>query len=150
MNKSPIEDILNKSDFYVGVPHGSSMYPTLHHLKDTFHIIKPKMPIKKYDVVLYRRGNGKLVLHRVIQATPFGYTMCGDSQFIKEPNIMPQQILGIMDCFYRNNRKIYTSNRWYKLYVNIWCFSIPTKRILMWVYKCILKIGRCFNGAKAN
>ena len=48
------------------IPAGKSMLPTIRDKKDLV-TISPANDIKKYDIVLYRRKNGKYVLHRVVK-----------------------------------------------------------------------------------
>jgi len=42
------------------------MEPLLKGNSTTVTLVKPALPIKKYNIALYRRDNGTVVLHRVI------------------------------------------------------------------------------------
>ena len=44
---------------------GNSMLPFLVHGRDTVYLSKLKRPVKKGDVLLYRRDSGAYILHRV-------------------------------------------------------------------------------------
>ncbi|HHZ05727.1 MAG TPA: hypothetical protein GX401_02890 [Clostridiales bacterium] len=143
-----VEKEIKEKGYYGGLTHGSSMYPLLYNLRDIVHIIPINGKLKKYDVVLFRRKNGQLVLHRLLRSVNSGYIMCGDGQFKKEYRVQQSQIIGVMDSFYRNKKYICVTNLWYKFYVYIWCFSLPTKWILMKAYNLVIKIKKYFKTHK--
>ena len=68
------------------------------------------------DVALYRRENGKNVLHRVMETTDCGYIMCGDSQFVKE-RVAEDNVYGVMTAFYKGKRCIEVTDKDYIEYV---------------------------------
>ena len=59
-------NIVNTKGYYCATVHGYSMYPLLCNHRDSVYIEKANS-YKKYDVVLFERPNGKLVLHRIIK-----------------------------------------------------------------------------------
>ena len=69
-------------------------------IRDRENNLKPEI----YDVVLYKRDNGKYILHRIIDVDSNGYVMCGDNQFIKELVRKKKQILAVMTGFYRDKK----------------------------------------------
>lgn len=123
------EHILDKLGFYSAVVHGVSMYPLLINKRDTVYIEKTDK-FKKYDVILFRRKNGQLVMHRLLKQNGDILTMCGDNDFVLE-KVHRCQVLGVMKEFSRNGKIVKSNNLLYKLYYRIWCFSIPTKKILL-------------------
>ena len=61
---------------------GTSMLPLLVEGRDTVALQKA---LQKYDLPLYLRKDGAIVLHRVVGVNDDGtYTMCGDNQWVKE------------------------------------------------------------------
>jgi hypothetical protein len=67
-------------------PHGVSMLPILREGRDTVTISAPPEKLKKYDIILYQRTNGKYVLHRIVGVGET-YTCIGDNQFVLEKGI---------------------------------------------------------------
>jgi hypothetical protein len=64
---------------------GNSMYPLLRHGRDKVCLASlPPEGLRKYDLPLFRRANGKYILHRVVASDAGGYTMMGDNQCIRE------------------------------------------------------------------
>jgi hypothetical protein len=98
-----ITEALDTSGEFVFYPRGISMLPTIVQLKDKVKLIKPDN-IKKYSIVLYRRTDGKFVLHRIVKKPNNGiYTMCGDNQVYYERGIKKEQIIAAVSEIIREN-----------------------------------------------
>ncbi len=127
------EQLLSEQGFYAAAVHGQSMEPLLFNHRDTVYI-EPLSVLHKRDVVLFRRSDGQLVLHRVLRCGKGGVLVCGDNDFRPE-TILPSQILGVMTAFTRNGRMIATTACGYRLYSAVWTLSLPTKKLLRWIYQ---------------
>ena len=98
---------------------GSSMMPLFDHRKDQVMLIPVEGFCKVGDIILYRRENGRYVLHRIIRLIENGYICCGDNQ-AEEEIVMHTQLIAVVNGFVRKG-KTYTLNSWgYKLYTFIW------------------------------
>lgn len=75
---------------------GTSMRPMLIGGIDAVTIVKPTEPLKKYDVILYRRANGQYVLHRIIKVKKDGYVCRGDNQTVKEYPVTRDRVVGVL------------------------------------------------------
>ena len=141
-NKYDIEALL-KNDCPVEFPiQGWSMYPFLHD--GDLVTIDPfieQLPTTN-DVILYRRANRLLVLHRVIKSTPEGIYCRGDNQIIDEGPIQRSQILGILRCYRRNNRTVYTSGVLYKSLSTIWRKTVKIHPYITKVHHLLQKNSR--------
>jgi hypothetical protein len=100
-------------------PRGISMLPMLRQGLDTVTISPVPEKLKKYDLPLYQRDNGKYILHRVIGVGET-YTCLGDNQFAKEYGVRHDQIIGLVTEFTRGERTISAKNKWYQLYCRVW------------------------------
>lgn len=127
------EELLAENGFYASTVHGQSMEPLLRDHKDTVYI-EPSDEYRPMNVVLYRRQNGQLVLHRLLKRCGEHYVMCGDNDFVRE-TITKEQILGVMTAFSRGERTVYATSRRYRLYSRVWTLSFPTKRMLHRLYR---------------
>ena len=108
-------------------PNGISMLPMLVPGRDSVTLRAAPDKLKKYDLPLYRRENGKFVMHRVIKVKKDGtYVMCGDNQYGREPGIKHSQIIGTVVSFERRGRVISCKNPIYRLY----CFIRVRERYL--------------------
>ncbi|HAN21646.1 MAG TPA: hypothetical protein DCP51_08255 [Clostridiales bacterium] len=79
--------------------HGTSMQPMLTDRKDTVIIVKSAFPLKKYDIIFYRRENGQFVLHRIIKVKKDGYVCRGDHQTVKEYPVTENMVIGVLSEF---------------------------------------------------
>ena len=117
-----LEGIVAKGGSMSFIPAGKSMLPTIRDKKDLV-TISPANDIKKYDIVLYRRKNGKYVLHRVVKIlNNNSYMMCGDSQFLLEYPVERQYIIGKVSKIKRGKRETDCENLKFfeNLYVHLW------------------------------
>lgn len=122
---------------------GNSMSPFLRNKKDQVVLTAcDPAALQPGDVPLYRRRNGKYILHRIVERDDgvtrirFGedkplpsrcdslrYTMLGDAQWQEEPNIMPDQIVAVATAFISRGKRwecageAYRRNRlrWHRL-----------------------------------
>ena len=78
---------------------GDSMEPLLHNRKSTVAIKAVKMPLKRYDVALYRRPSGEYVLHRVIRVLHGKYLIRGDNRVWRE-KVPEEWVIGVMYGYY--------------------------------------------------
>ena len=61
-----IEKVLAEQGFVISTIKGDSMLPMLDDEKDSVKITAVRGVLNKYDLPLYRRPGGQLVLHRII------------------------------------------------------------------------------------
>lgn len=130
------EEIIAELGYYCASVHGCSMYPLLVDHRDSVFIQK-KEQYRKYDVVLFRRKSGQLVLHRIRHIKKGKYICSGDNDRVFEI-VEPDMIIGCMTEFSRNGKTYKTNGFLYWLYSRIWSFSMPTKMFLQFVLKYIV------------
>ena len=118
---------------YVTTTVGRSMLPMLRERRDSVKILPIGGPLKKGDVALYLRPDETLVLHRVLDVRPEGYTMCGDGQTTPEYGVPHEALLGVMEGYWRDECYIPCTARRYRLYSRIWCLSLRLRRLLLWL-----------------
>jgi len=107
-------------------PMGVSMLPMLRQGRDAVELSPASERLKKYDLPLYRRDDGKFILHRVVKAEET-YTCIGDNQFVYEPGVRHDQIIGLVTAFYRDGRKISVNALGYRVYCCVWHLSRPVR-----------------------
>ena len=128
-NRKDIEKLLADGDVLRIRPDGYSMYPMLVPGRDEAVIHKAgNGTARRGDVVLYRRVNGMLVLHRLHHRGKDGVYMVGDNQIKIEGPVSEKQVIGILDGFIRNGKYISTDNFLYKVLSGAWLFMRPFRR----------------------
>ena len=140
------EQLLDEKGYIVYTNIGYSMMPLLRQKKDVIEI-KRKEPgrCKKYDVVLYKRGD-KYILHRILKVLPKGYIIAGDHNTFLEKDVTDDMILGVMTRVVRDGKTIMPEDFWYKAYVHLWCDVYPVRMGLLkakwFVYRCLRFVKR--------
>lgn len=100
---------------------GYSMNPTLRHLKDSVVLVSPQKrePLKN-EIVFIKRDSGKHVLHRIIKIIDNDcFIMNGDAQQWTEV-VRFDQVIGVVESFYRDEKLISCDNKKYKIYMRLW------------------------------
>lgn len=110
-------------------PRGISMMPMLRQGIDSVILSPIPDKLKKYDLPLYQRDNGKYVLHRVIDVG-HTYTCMGDNQFVAEQDLRHDQMIAVVTAFYRNEKKYSCCNWFYQLYCRLWNYSRPLRKFV--------------------
>ena len=123
---------------------GSSMMPMLHHRRDSVVLAPVKEKVKKGEVILYQRENGKYILHRVIALTDSGYICSGDNQAVRE-TVSHEQILAVVVGFTRKGKVRQTDALFYRLYTALWVGFFPLRRYYLVVRR---RLGRLRNRLK--
>ncbi len=110
---------------------GSSMTPTLYGNRDIVHLVSPnyKAP-EKYDIVLFKRTNGRIVLHRIIKELPDNrFLINGDCQNWTE-EITASQIIAVTKSYNRNGKTISCNTTVFKLKSALWCSTRKIRPLL--------------------
>lgn len=112
-------------------PKGYSMYPMFLPGRDSAVLSKVNQNrLKRGDVVLYRRDNQALVLHRIWKITKNEVFLVGDNQISVEGPIKKSQIIGSLVFFLRRNKKISVHNPIYQLLSMGWLILRPYRDII--------------------
>lgn len=112
-------------------PKGYSMYPMFLPGRDSAVLSKVNQNrLKRGDVVLYRRDNQSLVLHRIWKITKNDVFLVGDNQSSVEGPIKKSQIIGSLVFFLRRNKKISVHNPIYQLLSMGWLILRPFRDII--------------------
>ena len=102
--KLNIEKVLEEKGYLMTAPFGTSMLPFIRPQRDIIVVRKYQGEAKCRDVILYRRVGGKLVLHRILEVGADSYVLCGDNQYIKEYGVKKEQVLGVLEGVYRDEK----------------------------------------------
>ena len=139
---SNVEEVLKSTGIAVSGFSGTSMMPMLRQGKDKVVISALDRPLKIHDVPLYKSGDNKYILHRIIKMKPDGYVIRGDNLYNNEYDVTDQDVIGVLKAFYRGEKLIDCNSLGYKIYVWYVRFSYPLRWLLfkflkpkLWVLK---------------
>ena len=116
---------------------GSSMSPFLIHHRDTIYFKKPDRELKVGDMVFYRRGNGKYIMHRIRRIRPEGFYMIGDAQWEIEGPLQREQIFGLITAVERKGKLIQPGDFWWEFFAKVWLRIIPLRRLIHRIYQVL-------------
>ena len=134
-----IEQCLQELGYAIVPVQGTSMWPLMSEKKSWVEVtIRDDAPLTSETVVLYRRENGQLVLHRIIRVENDGtYWVCGDHQWKLEERIREEQILAVARTFSRNGYLIDAHTKWYRLYQLFWNRNLTVRRCCLALLRLI-------------
>jgi hypothetical protein len=148
------------------------MAPFLRHKRDQVVLTKPADPsvLQPGDVPLYRRKSGQFVLHRIVErddgnkrrlygehtslpsmhsSSSLTYTMLGDAQTEREPNIAPEQIVAVATAFLRKGKRWECRSTAYRRRCLRWHRLLPLRVPLVWLnhlpHRVSRKLGTLFS-----
>ena len=136
-----IEEELERSGKILQTTIGNSMEPMLRNRQNIVVIEKADGLLKKYDLPLYRRPNGKYVLHRILKVRKNDYIICGDNR-IRRETVPHEWIIGVVSGYYKGKKFISVKDRKYLLYVHIWCDFYYVRAALLWLKSAPARIKR--------
>ncbi len=113
-NGGLIESILDEHGVYASVVRGVSMRPLLKAGRDVVYVFPIAEPVKKYDVLLYKR-EGRYILHRVIGFYRDGYIIRGDNTYKKE-YVPKASAVGILTRYNRCGKQYSAKTRAFAFY----------------------------------
>ena len=115
------DEAVTRFGLYIGTTCGDSMEPMIRQGRDRVCIGRCSGRLRLYDVPLYRRPSGQLVLHRIVKVLPEEYVTCGDNRRKWERGVTDAMIIGILTGFYREGIFIDCRRSWkYRCYVFFW------------------------------
>ncbi len=126
--------LLDEAESVPLVISGNSMTPFLVSGRDTVFLSKVTGPLKKGDMVLYRRSSGQYVLHRICKAEGKSFCLVGDAQTAVETGIRGDQVLAKVTAVRRKGRLLQAGSFWWDFFEKAWIRMIPLRPALVGAY----------------
>jgi len=136
----PLLALLEETDAVPLVVSGSSMTPFLVHRRDTVYLSKVCRPLKRGDMVLYRRDSGAYILHRIFRTEGDTFTMVGDNQTLLESGIRRDQVKAVVTAVYRKGRRLQKGSFWWEFFEKIWIRMVPVRPAVRKGYACLKRL----------
>ena len=135
-------ELLEETDNVPLVISGGSMSPFLAHHRDTVYLSKIRSPLKRGDMILYRRTGGRYILHRIYQAEHDSYTLVGDAQTALERDITPEQVLAIVTAVRRKGKLLQPGSFWWEFFRLVWIRLVPLRPAILAAYTRVAHLLR--------
>lgn len=110
-----MEECFDKNLGFTFNPGGVSMLPFIRGGSDSVTIKRFEGKAKKYDIVFFRRADGKYIMHRVIGKRDGKNVVCGDNQYICEL-VSDDMIFSIVTGVQRGDRELKMKGFLYAVY----------------------------------
>ncbi len=128
--KKDIEALLRAGNTVKFHPSGGSMAPFFSS-PDDYAVVEPLTEkIRPLDVLVYRRQDGPLIIHRVCKIKPEGLYMVGDAQVVPEGPLSDDCVAGVMVSYIKNGRERSVRYFPYRFYSAIWMLLRPFRGII--------------------
>ncbi len=146
-NEKSAREILDTFGSYTSLTKGVSMWPLLYNQRDNIIVVKNKDRLKKYDIALFERKNGQLVMHRVTEVHDGYYYIVGDN-CISGEKVTDDMVLGVLSGFYRRGKHYVDceNGRAQKIYAKIWVALAPLRPLLLKAENLGRRIKRLIKG----
>ena len=124
-----IREALQKYGKVIQPVKGDSMFPMLDDEKDAVELIPVRNELQKYDLPLYQRPDGKLVLHRIIEVNKKYYLTCGDNRTRVE-KVPKDWVIAVASGFYKNGAYVSCQDEGYLSYIQEKWKDFPNRSII--------------------
>ena len=92
--------------------------------RDSVALRRVDSPIRRNDILFYRRPDGSFVLHRVKAVTEAALSLWGDNQTVPEEGVSPDWVIGRVTRIFRDDKEVTCDGMGYRLYLLLWQFTI--------------------------
>ena len=110
---------------------GSSMNPFLIHMRDSVILGPVDRPLRRGDIVMYVRPEGRNVLHRIRRISNEGLYIIGDGQTETEGPLDKSCVWAIVKKVCRKGKWIAPGDTWWTFFSTVWLWVIPARRKIM-------------------
>ena len=135
IEENNLEYLLNNNKTIQVYPQGYSMYPFIKPHQDAVILKKVNyQTLKRGDVVLFQRGTGLYVLHRIYKIKNQQFFLVGDNQIDIEGPILSTQIKAKMIAIKKKNKIIDVNNIIYFIIAQLWLLLRPLRHFIVYPF----------------
>lgn len=125
---------------------GDSMRPLIRRGRDKVTILPVMRPLKKGDIVLFKGGPKRYVVHRLYRMRGNRVQTLGDNCYYPDPWMPIECVWGLVMKMERDGRTYVFDNRASRAFGRIWMFTHPERifcrRCRSLAVRCIKKVLR--------
>ena len=110
---------------------GNSMLPLFRDKRDSA-ILSACDPqtLRRGDVPLYRRPDGRFILHRILKVEKDTFILAGDAQKEREFDLPKECVIAVMTGFIRKGKTVSCRSLPYRVYSALWMWLRPVRPVL--------------------
>ncbi len=110
---------------------GYSMEPFLKEGRDSVLLKKCDRPLKKGDIAMYVRENGRYILHRVVKTDGESCFFAGDAQTFVEGPLNISCVFARVSEVYRKGKTLEKGDFTWAFFEKVWLFLLPIRGFLL-------------------
>ncbi len=110
---------------------GGSMVPFLAGGRDSVMLSPIDRPLRRGDVILYRRAGGDWVLHRIYKIRGDALWMLGDAQTAVEDGVCRQQAAALVTAVRRKGKALTSDSPLWRFFAGAWLWLRPVRPLLL-------------------
>ena len=129
---------------------GESMRPLIRKGRDRVTIVPVKRSLKVGDIVLFRSGDGRYVVHRVCALRTDMVCTLGDNCSFNDGWIPREDVWGLVVKMERNGRTCVLDSKWSRAFGRLWMATLPLRRIYRRVRWLAAKVYHLIFGQKES
>ena len=129
-----IQALLEETENVPLVISGNSMSPFLVHGRDTVFLSKITKPVKRGDIVFYRRDNGRYILHRVYRVNEDCCDMVGDAQTAIEPSVRYENMIAVVTAVKRKGKILNHNSLCLWFFEKVWIRMVGLRPLAVKLY----------------
>lgn len=107
---------------------GVSMQPLIRKNRDVVIMLPLERPVKRGDIVLFRRGDGRYAAHRVMRAFSGGVQTIGDACRQPDPWMRADEVLGLAVCLRRGRLTLRLDSAFCRAFGRAWMAVRPFRQ----------------------
>ena len=135
-----IKEALDISGVISISPRGRSMLPFVKDT-DTVVIKKPTAPLKKYDCVLFFKGEDVYVLHRLVKINGSTCRTLGDNNQRLDPPVDIKDVVGVLDGIYRKGKYIQVYGKPTSVFIKLSCLPF-VRPVVLFVRQVLARLAK--------
>lgn len=106
---------------------GHSMQPLVRKMRDIVTILPVSRPLRKGDIVLFRRADGVYVVHRLIRIEKDAVQTLGDNCPRPDAPLPISEVLGIVTHVQRGKRTLHVDTPSWRWAGRLWSAILPVR-----------------------
>ena len=110
--------------------NGNSMYPLIRKMRDYVTISPINRKIKRGDIVLFRRADGKYVVHRVKKINGSSVQTMGDNCSLPDHEITAERVIGYVTCVHRDSKTLNVDTLIWRKFGLLWLRLLPLRKLV--------------------
>lgn len=110
--------------------YGNSMRPLIRYKRDLVTIRSVNRKLCSGDIVLFRRADGKYVVHRIIKCRGCWVQTLGDNCRTPDAPVTAENVIGLVTYVQRGKHRLHVDTSFGRIMGRVWSISLPVRNFV--------------------